>query len=172
MLETAIGGSMDMSLVPTGATGNYDGLLKITDIRLRDAPALASLLDAVSIVGLLQQLDGQGLSFSDVDAEFRITPDQIIVTRSSAIGAGLGISLDGIYTIATKAMDFQGVISPFYLLNGIGAVFTRPGEGLIGFNFTLTGPVGTPVVSVNPLSVLTPGMFREIFRRAPPVVSE
>lgn len=172
MLETAHGGSLDMTLVPTGETGNYDGVLEIGNIRLRDAPALASLLDAVSIVGLLQQMDGQGLAFSDVDAEFRITPDRIIVTRSSAVGVGLGISLDGIYTIATTGMDFQGVISPFYLINSIGSVLTRPGEGLVGFNFTMTGPVGTPVVAVNPLSILTPGMFREIFRRAPPEVAE
>ena len=33
---------------------------------------------------------------------------------------------------------------------------------------SLTGPATSPVVSVNPLSVLTPGMFREIFRAAPP----
>ena len=55
-------------------------------------------------------------------------------------------------------------------LNGIGAILTRPGEGLIGFNFRLQGPMGTARVSVNPLSVLTPGMFRELFRRPPPEV--
>ena len=51
-------------------------------------------------------------------------------------------------------------------------MLTRPGEGLIGFNFTLQGPVGDTSVSVNPLSVLTPGMFREIFRRPAPTVGQ
>ena len=69
-------------------------------------------------------------------------------------------------------MDFQGVVSPFYLINGIGAVLTRPGEGLIGFNFTLRGPVGDVQVGVNPLSLFTPGMFRELFRRPPPQVGQ
>ena len=69
-------------------------------------------------------------------------------------------------------MDFQGVISPVYLLNGIGSLLTRKGEGLIGFNFNLTGQTDNPNVLVNPLSALTPGMFRELFRRPPPQVSQ
>jgi hypothetical protein len=62
----------------------------------------------------------------------------------------------------------QGVISPIYLLNGIGSILTRPGEGLFGFRYRLTGTAEDPVVSVNPLSILTPGMFRDMFRAAPP----
>lgn len=64
------------------------------------------------------------------------------------------------------------MVSPVYLLNGIGAIFTRKGEGLIGFNYQLTGPSAKPKVSVNPLSALTPGLFREIFRRPPPQVPD
>ena len=66
----------------------------------------------------------------------------------------------------------QGVLSPIYMLNGIGSIFTRKGEGLVGFNFTLKGPAEAPRVGVNPLSLLTPGMFREIFRRPPPQLSQ
>ena len=156
----------------TGIEGNYDGELAATDLRVKDAPALAGLLDAISVVGLLQQLDGQGLMFANVDAKFRLTPEQIIVTQSSAVGPGLGISMDGTYTLADKRMDFQGVISPFYFLNAVGAVLTRPGEGLLGFNYTLRGQGGESRVGVNPLSALTPGMFRDLFRRPPPTVSE
>ena len=61
------------------------------------------------------------------------------------------------------------MISPLYLVNAIGSIFTRKGEGLIGIAFNMTGPTENPNVAVNPLSVLTPGMFREIFRRPPPV---
>ncbi len=172
LLRNAYDGAMELTLVPSGAAGSYDGTLIGRELRVRDAPALASLLDAISVVGLLTQMDGQGLLFTDVEAQFRLTPTQIIVTQSSAVGPGLGLSLDGIYAQASRTMDFQGVISPFYLLNGIGAIFTRPGEGLIGFNFNLRGPVDNPQVLVNPLSALTPGMFREIFRRPPPTVGQ
>ncbi|MBW7922708.1 MAG: DUF3971 domain-containing protein [Rubellimicrobium sp.] len=169
-LDDAQGGGFDLTLLPVGEEGNYDGSLDIADLRVRNAPALASLLNAISVVGLLQQMTGQGLVFDDVRADFRLTPDRIVLRSASAVGAGLGISLDGVYTLANNWMDFQGVISPFYLVNSIGSILTRRGEGLIGFNFTLRGPVGAAQVGVNPLSVLTPGMFREIFRRPPPQV--
>ena len=45
-------------------------------------------------------------------------------------------------------------------------------KGLFGFNYTLKGPVAAPAVGVNPLSLLTPGLFREIFRRPIPKVGE
>lgn len=171
-MENGLGGLLDLTLRPARDAGTFDGDLLVRDLRVRDAPAIAALLDSISVVGLLRQLDGQGLAFDEVDASFRLTPSQVILTQSSAVGPGLGISLDGIYTLASKQIDFQGVVSPFYLLNGIGAFLTRKGEGLIGFNFNLTGAAAAPVVSVNPLSSFTPGMFREIFRRAPSEVTQ
>lgn len=172
LLAGARGGNLDLTLLPAGGDGTFDGALAIRSLRLQDAPAVAALLDAISVVGLLQQLDGQGIAFDEVDARFRLTPQQVILTQSSAVGPGLGISLDGIYTLANKQMDFQGVISPLYIINAIGSIFTRRGEGLIGFNFNIGGTADAPSVSVNPLSALTPGMFREIFRRAPPQVPQ
>jgi len=172
LLENGREGALDMTVRPTGTEGYYAGRLSARDLRVRDAPALASLLDAISVVGLLTQLDGQGLLFSEVEAAFTLTPERILLQRASAVGPGLGLSLDGTYALAARQMDFQGVISPLYMINGLGAFLTRPGEGLIGFNFTLQGPVDSPRVLVNPLSALTPGMFREIFRRPPPRPSQ
>ena len=65
-------------------------------------------------------------------------------------------------------MDFEGVFSPVYLINGIGQIFSRAGEGLVAFNFTLRGTPDSPEVGVNPLSALTPGGFRDLFRRTRP----
>ena len=171
-MRNASEGSFDLTLLPTGAEGTFDGSLAVRGLRVRDAPTMAALLDAISVVGLLQQLDGQGLSFDEVDARFRLTPEQVIISEASAVGPGLGISVDGIYTLAGKRIDLQGVVSPFFLVNSIGSFLTRKGEGLIGFNFNIAGTSDAPQVSVNPLSAFTPGMFREIFRRAPPELSQ
>ena len=166
-------GTFRLDLAPVaGRAGSFDGDLRVEGARLRDAPAAASLLDAVSVVGLIDQLNGPGIFFQEVEARFRLTPSQVILTRSSAVGPSMGISMDGYYDLATRRMDMQGVLSPVYFLNSVGRVFARKGEGLIGFNFNLRGPARDPEVSVNPLSVFTPGMFRDIFRRAPPEVSQ
>ena len=172
IIDKAYGGVLDLILIPRAEEGTYNGLLNAEQVRVRDAPALAELLSAVSVIGLLEQLNGQGLVFGEVQANFRLTPQQVIITRGSAVGASLGVSMDGIYDLATRQLDMQGVISPIYVVNAIGAIFTRRGEGLFGFNYRLTGKAEDPRVSVNPLSILTPGMFRDIFRRPPPELPE
>jgi hypothetical protein len=171
LFTRAEGGALDLLLLPVGPE-SYAGELWIAGLRVRDAPVLASLLNAASGVGLLQQLGGQGIVFDEVSAEFRIDPESVTVARSSAVGAGLGLSMDGVFDTDRLVMDFQGVLSPFYLVNGIGAILTRPGEGLLGFNFTLSGDPNDPAVGVNPLSVLTPGMLRELFRRPAPTLGD
>jgi len=170
VLKNAQGGDMDLILTPRGEKGAYTGRITVANVRLVGASAMADLLNAISVVGLLDQLNGPGIQFSDVDADFVLTPDRVVVTRSAAVGPSMGITLDGTYLTQTEQMDMQGVISPIYLLNGIGQIFTRRGEGLFGFNFRLVGSAKQPKVQVNPLSILTPGMFREIFRRPPPQV--
>ncbi|OWU83893.1 hypothetical protein ATO6_15865 [Oceanicola sp. 22II-s10i] len=172
LLKAGREGAMDLTLTPVGGEGTYDGVLRVNGLRITEAPAMAELLSAISVVGLLEQLSGKGIVFNDIDARFRLTPRQLIVAESSAVGASLGISMDGVYDFARGLMDMQGVVSPIYVVNGIGSLFTRKGEGLFGFSYTVRGAAADPSVSVNPLSVLTPGMFRDIFRRPPPQLSQ
>ncbi len=172
IIKQARGGDLSLTLLPVGQNGAFDGTLKVASTRIKDAPAIADLLSAISIVGLLEQLSGEGILLSEVDANFRLTPDRMILSRASAVGPSIGISMDGTYAVNSGVLDMQGVVSPVYLLNGIGAIFTRKGEGLIGFNYRLRGPAQKPSVSVNPLSALTPGLFREIFRAPPPDIPQ
>ncbi len=168
LFENVAGGTLDLTLRPAGGRGIYDGRVTVAGPRLLDAPAMAKLVSAISGVGLIDQMRGRGIPFDDVRADFRLSPGRLTLYRSSAVGNALGLSMDGVFDPQTKRMDMQGVISPIYLLNRVGSVFTRRGEGLFGVNFTLRGPVSDPAVGVNPLSILTPGLFRDIFRRPPP----
>ena len=170
LTPNARGGTLDLVLTPVSGAraGTYDGQFLIEDLRLRKAPLMADLLDAISVVGLIDQLDGPGIKFATLDGRFRLTPRRLQVLEAAAVGGSLGISADGIYDFASKRLDFKGVISPVYFLNGIGSIFTRRGEGLFGFNYRMAGSVEDPRIGVNPLSILTPGMFRRIFRASPP----
>ncbi len=173
VFDTARGGNLELVLAPVAGEGTYEGEFTITDTRIVEAPTMATLLSAVSVVGLLDQLSGEGIGFSTVDGRFRLTPEAVTLYRASAVGVSMGISLDGYYDLVNERIDMQGVLSPFYFVNALGRLFSpRDGEGLIGFNFTLKGPYDGPDVTLNPLSILTPGAFREIFRRPPPKVPE
>ena len=168
LIGTAKGGVLDLILQPTSTSGVYDGTLLVTDTRILEAPTLAGLLNAISVVGLLDQMAQGGIYFSNVEASFQLSPAGLTLYSSAATGPSIGLSMDGVYRFSDRALDMQGVASPLYVLNGIGQVFTRPGEGLLGFNFDLSGNAPNPSVRVQPLSIFTPGMFREIFRRPPP----
>jgi len=178
LFTTAVGGDLSVILAPTGGRGEYDGKLTIKRVKVRNAPALAGLLNAVSVVGLLEQLDGEGITFNDVEARFHLSPKGLALTRSSAVGLSMGLTMEGAYDFAADSINMQGVLTPIYLLNGFleqmkifGPLFGKQkGEGLFGFNYTLKGPVDDPKVAVNPLSILTPGLFREIFHRPIPKV--
>lgn len=171
LFRRAIGGVLDLSLTPR-ADGVWRGALRVEQVRVVDAPVLASLLSAISVVGLLDQLAGPGLPFDSVAAVFDLTPDQVVIRRASAVGPSLGISAEGVYERRSQAVDVQGTISPVYLVNQIGEGMTRRGEGMFGFNYRVTGTVEQPRVSVNPLSILLPGPLRELFRGRKPVESE
>jgi len=176
LLRQAVGGSLSLSLLPVGDGGAFDGSLAIGGVSIRDAPSMAALVNAVSVVGLVNEMNGDGIYFDEVEAAFRLTPGRITVSRASAVGASLGLSMDGVFATDTGTLSMQGVITPVYLLNGVGSLLTRKGEGLLGFNYQLTGPARSPEVSINPLSVLAPGALRNILRapqtQVPSVVGE
>ncbi len=172
VITQARGGSMDLQLEPVAGPGNYDVILKMTNTSITDAPAMAALLNAISLVGLLNEMAGQGIFFSTIDSRMRITPTEIKVLSGSAIGPSMGLSFDGTIDTVAGMLNLRGAISPIYLVNAIGSVLTKKGEGVIGFNYTLTGPLQQPKVSVNPLSGLAPLFLRNLMRTPPPRVSD
>ncbi|MEM8627912.1 MAG: hypothetical protein AAGF32_08230, partial [Pseudomonadota bacterium] len=167
LLKQARDGELEIILIPGQGAGVYEGKLDASNLRITDAPAMAELLNAISLVGLLEQLNGEGIHFSSVDAKFQISPERVTLYYGSAVGASMGISMEGYYHVDAKWLDMEGVISPIYALN-LGGLFTRPGEGLVGIKYSVDGEAVQPRVQVAPLSVFTPGMFRDIFRRSPP----
>ena len=68
-------------------------------------------------------------------------------------------------------MDMTGTFMPAYGLNRIFGELPLVGmilgngrdRGLIGVTFKLTGDADEPTLTINPLSVIAPGIFRSIF---------
>ncbi len=159
------GGTLDLVLTPRGP--GFDGHVAIAGFRLAGMPVLAEILNAVSIVGLIDQLSAGGLAFSRASAALRLDGARLAIRDGVAEGPGFGVTLSGSYDTAARRIEMDGVISPVYILNGIGQLLTRPGEGMFGFTYRISGPAGRPAVSVNPLSVLVPGPLRNAFRAQP-----
>ncbi len=158
------GGALNLVLTPRKAQGTYLGEVTMQGVRVQNANVLAELLNAISVVGLLDQLGGSGILFNNVIGSFILTPQGVDLREGAATGGSLGVSMQGIYRFEGAALDMQGVVSPIYVINGIGAAISKRGEGVLGFNYRLRGTADTPRVSVNPLSVLLPGFLRNIFK--------
>ena len=172
IITQARGGEFQVQLEPIGEPGNFDVDLRIENTRIKDAPAMAALLNAISLVGLLDEMAGQGIFISAIDSKMRITPTEVKVLSGSAVGPSVGLSFDGTVDTVDGMLNLRGAISPFYLLNAIGSVLTRKGEGVFAFNYALTGPLTAPQVSVNPLSGLVPLFLRNLMRPPAPTVSD
>ncbi len=168
---SARGGALDLTLTPQTKSGHYIGEATISRIRVVGTSVLADLLNGISVVGLIDQLGGPGILFGQVSGQFLLTDQGVDLRNGVATGASLGVTLQGVYRFAGRVLDMQGVISPIYLLNGVGALISQHGEGVLGFNYRLRGTADAPKVGVNPLSVLLPGFFRNIFK-APPATLE
>ncbi|MEL7256038.1 MAG: DUF3971 domain-containing protein [Pseudomonadota bacterium] len=167
LLKQARDGQMELVLVPGQGDGVYEGQITASKLRVKDMPTMAALLNAISLIGILDQMNGDGIHFSNVNGRFQLAPDRVTIYEVAAVGASMGISMEGYYYSDRKWLDLDGVISPVYALN-LGGWFGRPGEGLIGFGYDVEGLASNPQVEVDPLSILTPGMFRDLFRGPPP----
>ncbi len=86
-------------------------------------------------------------------------------------GENIGATFQGIVKDPRGNMDMTGTFMPAYGLNRLfgevplfGAILGNGRDrGLLGITFKLTGKFSKPDLTVNPLSIIAPGVFRQIF---------
>jgi hypothetical protein len=147
------------------------GSADIEDFRIRDAPALGKLLQAMTLYGLVQVAQGPGLGFTQLVAPFRLTDEAIELTDARAFSPSLGLTMKGRVDLDAERIDMQGTIVPAYFFNSllgniplVGKLFSpERGGGVFAASYTLRGRTEDPDVSVNPLAALTPGFLRGLF---------
>jgi hypothetical protein len=147
------------------------GTANIEEFRIRDAPALGKLLQAMTLYGLVEVMQGAGLGFSRMVAPFQLTDDALNLTDARAFSSSLGLTMKGKIDLDAEQLDMQGTIVPAYFFNAllgniplVGKLFSpERGGGVFAASYTLHGPLNDPEVFVNPLTALTPGFLRGLF---------
>ena len=174
LFDHAEGGTLDIRarLDDTSEERRATGAMRATDFTLTQAPILAQLLSIASLGGLANALTGDGLEFESALIPFEKLGDTVTISDGRAYGPGLGITIFGTVHLETDELALQGTIVPIYSINAalgeiplIGDILTgfEEGGGLFGFTYEVTGPREDPEVSVDPLSLLTPGILRRLF---------
>jgi hypothetical protein len=173
LLDTVYGGVLKLEGVFDDAAPNapLTARVELSNFNVRNGRLLGKLLQAITIYGLLDALNGPGVAFNDLVLPFRWDGTMLDVTDMRAFSASLGLTAKGRINAERKTIDMQGTVVPLYMINAVlgrlplvGGLFSAErGGGLVAFNYSMSGAVGDPTVTVNPLSALTPGFLRGLF---------
>ncbi len=149
-----------------------NGLLYVRKFRVTNAPVLTQLVSILSLTGLLEILDGKGLSFKSLELPFLLHRGTSKFSSARASGPSLGFTASGSVNHKDEVIELEGTIVPAYALNSVfgklpllGKIFTggERGGGIFAANYKLSGLMENPNITVNPLSALTPGFLRNVF---------
>ena len=146
------------------------GVFSLKEFKVSDAPALARILQVLSLTGIFSALNQTGLDFVTLDGEYRYFGGVLEVTDTRAFGSSIGITTAGVIYAGSNIVRLDGTIVPAYTINQVlgkipilGQILTGgKSEGLFAANYALSGSLENPDVSVNPLSALAPGFLRNL----------
>ena len=146
--------------------------MSVADFHIIRAPALTHLVSILSLTGIVEALQGQGLAFTELEVPFTRHEGVISLLEARANGISLGFTASGkIYSYA-EIVDIEGTLVPAYAINSVlgnipvlGSIFSggEKGGGIFAATYKITGPTESPKIEVNPLSVLAPGFLRKLF---------
>lgn len=165
---------------PKGSARDMVGSVVLSDFSLVDVPILGRLLNAMSLTGIVELLNGDGIAFKKMRANFqwvdRGQPASmenmrlIRIKKGETSGASLGLTFEGVIDNWSNILDMNGTIIPVSDLNKVvgaipvvGNILTGGGKGVFAATYVIKGPKADPEVKVNPLAVLAPGILRKLF---------
>jgi hypothetical protein len=171
-----MGGTIDLAHAPHA----FDSHVEIADFTVTEAPTLARILTLASLSGIQEAFMREGVRFSRITARLSGNTGTIDIGDLLAVGDSIGLALAGRVDHADDLVNLTGSIVPAYY--GVNATLGKipvlrdifsgqHGLGVLGIDFSVSGSLGQPQVSVHPLQSLTPSIvqrFTNLFRSAPP----
>src|SRR5262249_54365308 len=158
-----VGGEMWVALDPQGADQSpQDGILNIRDFTVRGEGALDRV--AGSPPG------GQGVEFSRMKVDFTRSVGRLTIKEGIVRGQAVGATVDGYIDYTRDDVRMRGTFVPLYGLNNmfgqipiVGLFLGGSNEGLLGVTYEVVGPPNGPILRVNPISAVAPGLLRKFF---------
>ena len=158
------------------------GTLDIRNFQVVGEPRIGSLVstpgkkDGRSLKDAVKgDINVSEASFEVANARLISGNGELIVDEGVIRGPQIGASFQGKIHDSNGRIDLTGTFMPAYGVNRLFSELPLIGvllgngrdRGLIGITFRLTGKTSSPLLQVNPLSVIAPGVFRSIFEFRP-----
>lgn len=165
-------GRLELDLDGQGAA-SQTGILWTENFRiLGDEVASEVFAGAAGTKVKRRQVQRQVFDFSHLRMPFSVGHDQFVIQKSYLRGPVLGASVSGKVDYRLRRVNLGGSYIPLQGLNSalcgiplLGEIITGPKcEGVLGITFAVQGSMSSPQVIVNPLSLVAPGIFRDIFQ--------
>src|SRR5437763_8722084 len=170
--DNVVGRKLTITGQFSGPTGKetLQGHIEGENYTIVGAPVMARILALPSFTGLVSTLSGDGLPFSALRGDFTYIGNRVAIKNLLAFGESLGITTNGWVDAERDRLELEGTVAPAYALNSLlgnipllGQLLGGGSQGLFAANYRLSGATDNPDVAVNPLSVLTPGILRQLF---------
>jgi hypothetical protein len=161
-----VGGQLALAMdPPTVEASAKEGLINVRDFSVKGEASLERVA-AGGQTGL-----PSGIAFSRLRAEFTRQNGQLTIREGVVKGPTIGATIEGSIDYPGNQVRMSGTFVPMYGLNNmfgqipIVGLFLGGGsnEGLIGVTYEVVGSPGQPVLRVNPISAMAPGVLRKIF---------
>ena len=170
--QTIEGGSGKFKMTLHEDAPNIRGSFEAGNLHIANAPLLARIFSAGSLDGLSNLLNGEGIDLTYAFGRFEYQDSILSLSDFRSTGPSIGMTAQGqVGLFSRDAIEISGSLAPAYQLNSalgntpiIGDILVgRRGEGVVAVSYALSGARTAPDVLVNPLSALTPGIFRQLF---------
>lgn len=160
-----------------GAPGVAEGVLRLGDFRLMEEPKSGRVAQARETADGIRQIELRRVEFdrsTDFDrasVRFSQRDGVINVAEALAKGKSVGATATGQIDLNNSRVSLSGTYIPAFGLNNLvgripilGAIAgAGSNEGLVGITFRIVGPIENPILQINPLSAVAPGIFRKVF---------
>lgn len=173
VLEGMKGGVLTIngSYIDDGSNSKLVGKFDVGEHNIKNAPLLGKILSLASLTGFFDALVGNGIHFKELSIPFTLHNDVLALEKGKTFGSAIGMTVDGTITFPKKTMDLQGTVVPSYTLNSVlgkvplfgDMLIGGEGQGIFAARYSIKGLEKDANVSVNPLSILTPGFLRGLF---------
>ena len=162
------GGQLALAMdAPSSDTRPKEGLVNVRNFTVKGEASL----ERVAASGGPPGAQNSGISFSRLRAEF-VRQNGLMTVREGLVqGPSVGATIEGNIDYNANQVRMSGTFVPMYGLNNIFGQIPVVGlflgggsnEGLFGVTYEVVGTPGAPVLRVNPLSAIAPGITRKIF---------